>query len=1790
MSRFAKFATGLRDLGNDINANISKALNISKEPEDPNQILLQEAKAGRTFGLEAILEEFGPAASVNGALDRSFHSPLSLACRGGHEEAALFLLRQADADPNNALGAKAAAAAVAEHGNGDVGDGDGRSGGAPSTPLALAVAAGLQVVVEELLARGARVDARRAGDASTPLHLCAARGNALIMEDLLAAPLADAGVRTARLETPLSVASFHGHLSVVDMLLGSNDAADVEVEENATADADGLTASGAGADETAGGRTSAVLVAPGAAGSEEGRQRRQRRGSRRHAEERAWDGRTPLHRAAARGHTEVVLRLLDHGVAVDPTDTHGATPLHLAAGGGHWAAARALVREGEASATVATDDGDTALHAAAWSAAGANGVTADRVVRLLLDCGAEVDARNRFGSTALHMAAAVADHDSVKLLLSSGANPSIINSCGLSPGACFLRPPDALAAAAGSAANVRGIRRTLREHREHFGHVRRLADTSAKRVAVEAVGDRATVAVHRFVEFALKMQRWDLEARTHRTRLRRLDKFRSEILSDPDWPGTAAANTTNNNKSLLLDLSPERESRAAQAVKRRRKAAEEAVKGAGLALRDLKDWKASVLAERAAVASFLGLVDPVRTLAAGASCDGAEGEGEEASRGGGGMASSSFEAEVVVADPAFLAAEGVAEAWSDNGRLRRHASWAGTGADTVSSESSPTSSSTVGSRDGSVERGGRDGGLGGHRSRVPGVGFLRALATLDPCVSALREAKSSARTGDRLGMALETLREHVKATLIDLMDLETSIPGEALDSDGGGEEEDGAVTGGDRGPAASISALSAADAAALDVKVAGLVRRLSGGGTRGSGSGESGEDNGEDAGGSRGPPSLASVYGDGLRGAAAASEAEVDTTESLTARAVRMATGAVGGPLLWALDDAYQRLTKADIELRRLLPDAEALLGGADSAEELARAARSRLVTVRQQVEDEEDLLKELASKLGRRRRQGADHDEIRSIDDERLHVSARLAALRSAKLAELKALRRSRACERFPELLLDHPNAAERAFRALLLNGIAVRDPDEWEDHHLTSVASLRSADDGLGSAGTGGGVGVSETAQAGLGGQGCRLAEVDGSAVAIVEVDCRGRQAERDLVTTLRRFNPTSSTLRPAPEVAAVSAVSLLPDGRAALEVPVEGALTARAWLATLVQPTAEAEPTTAAAVPPGGLPDGTATAAATVNLAGEHSQVETWAVMLQALRGLAAVHALSEDSTHHAVCLSNILVAARSSPHVPAGTTHAAEAAGLRPSPSTQPLHGFRKAQLGPPAPAAFARPSAGCIAPEVVRGQGFGQPADVYAFGCALRAACCGAQHNSSFCATGGGGRVGSGSGGVAAGGNPGVLPAGLGPSFGPLRQALVQLLESMLEEDVSHRCTALEALSSDYFRAPPLRHPNPAYPLQWSQFPVRPRRLSNAPGGQPHWVAVALAGGGLKGDGSASDRSWLDSAFVVEVPLPPPGGGAAGGSRSGSRTPELESSRIESLLRRSVPGARLRRLVRVQDRARMLRFACERDAAVSSAAAASAVGGTRRSATVSRLFADPRDVMTSDALAAIAARSSGAAAGAGAKAGLAWTVEGTSLLSEERDDSTRARGTGGGLSSSRTVRCADSARFAAVAFAPPPTEPGGEGEDDSSNLRTLAIVKAIVGVPREIVGREGTGGGGDASSSGVGGGDGDGETEEDPFSGVDSPPDDLTRVGGIGLSSPPPSLIGGDSGGDGGDCLGLQPAPGLSTPAVHSIKTCEMVGEDEASAWGWRGGGGGTTPVYTLRHDACYPEYLATFSL
>jgi hypothetical protein len=71
-------------------------------------------------------------------------------------------------------------------------------------------------------------------------------------------------------------------------------------------------------------------------------------------------GNTPLHWAAARGHTEAVEALLEAGAPVEATNHGGSTPLQSAVLNGHADAARALRRRG-ADPTAPDEFGDSAL-------------------------------------------------------------------------------------------------------------------------------------------------------------------------------------------------------------------------------------------------------------------------------------------------------------------------------------------------------------------------------------------------------------------------------------------------------------------------------------------------------------------------------------------------------------------------------------------------------------------------------------------------------------------------------------------------------------------------------------------------------------------------------------------------------------------------------------------------------------------------------------------------------------------------------------------------------------------------------------------------------------------------------------------------------------------------------------------------------------------------------------------------------------------------------------------------------------------------------------------------------------------------------------------------------------------------------------------------------------------------------------------------------------------------------------------------------------------------------------
>ena len=134
-------------------------------------------------------------------------------------------------------------------------------------------------------------------------------------------------------------------------------------------------------------------------------------------------------------------RLLKHpprfGYTADRQRPAGATPVLLAAMAGDAGVMEVLAKAG-ASPRLATDDGTTLLMAAAG--VGRNltesPVTEEqslRAVRLALEFGAEVNASNQAGDTALHGAARIKSPALVQLLVDRGAEVNVSNREGRTP-------------------------------------------------------------------------------------------------------------------------------------------------------------------------------------------------------------------------------------------------------------------------------------------------------------------------------------------------------------------------------------------------------------------------------------------------------------------------------------------------------------------------------------------------------------------------------------------------------------------------------------------------------------------------------------------------------------------------------------------------------------------------------------------------------------------------------------------------------------------------------------------------------------------------------------------------------------------------------------------------------------------------------------------------------------------------------------------------------------------------------------------------------------------------------------------------------------------------------------------------------------------------------------------------------------------------------------------------------------------------------------------------------------
>ena len=100
----------------------------------------------------------------------------------------------------------------------------------------------------------------------------------------------------------------------------------------------------------------------------------------------------------------------------------GSPALHAAIAGEHSELVRILV-EGGGDVDAKNNFGDPALHAA---------IAGDEreMARVLIEAGADVDTKDRFGDPALHQAIEKGDSELVRILVDAGANVNITNAFG----------------------------------------------------------------------------------------------------------------------------------------------------------------------------------------------------------------------------------------------------------------------------------------------------------------------------------------------------------------------------------------------------------------------------------------------------------------------------------------------------------------------------------------------------------------------------------------------------------------------------------------------------------------------------------------------------------------------------------------------------------------------------------------------------------------------------------------------------------------------------------------------------------------------------------------------------------------------------------------------------------------------------------------------------------------------------------------------------------------------------------------------------------------------------------------------------------------------------------------------------------------------------------------------------------------------------------------------------------------------------------------------------------------
>ena len=274
-------------------------------------------------------------------------------------------------------------------------------------------------IAEELIKRGAKVNANGAGQNFTPLH-AAAEHNSCGVADILIQHGAEVDAKNASGQTPLFFTAEGDHCDMVKLLISHG--ADLNTES-----ANRFTPLHEAASQNAL-RTAELLLKHGADVNAQDNEA----------------GVTPLHCAAVGGKHEMAKLLLKHGADVNARDNEaGTTPLHVAAHSNSCRVADILIQHGaEVDANMFRGKRRSFLrrlvkplisHGADLNTKSARGWTPLHAAELLLKNRAHINAEDERGCTALHHAALQNDRKMAELLIARGAYLNAKDKNGCTP-------------------------------------------------------------------------------------------------------------------------------------------------------------------------------------------------------------------------------------------------------------------------------------------------------------------------------------------------------------------------------------------------------------------------------------------------------------------------------------------------------------------------------------------------------------------------------------------------------------------------------------------------------------------------------------------------------------------------------------------------------------------------------------------------------------------------------------------------------------------------------------------------------------------------------------------------------------------------------------------------------------------------------------------------------------------------------------------------------------------------------------------------------------------------------------------------------------------------------------------------------------------------------------------------------------------------------------------------------------------------------------------------------------